>query len=246
MIVLKPAHVLQRLGVLWILGERLLVHIHGGGNVAFEFIHMTNLIPAICAGERGWGVCSDDDAIKVLESVIKSLLLLINDTDTKTDFVCPLKVRGEGEDGQKGLQGVLKTAVAIVQEANAVPEVGIARVGKVCQRALIGLVSLLQLIGHDVTVGEDGPCLAARGVCGDGALQVDDGLVVTLLLGEDGACLRHGADVVGVDGEHSLKGAERFFAIVHGALENAYSKPDGLLCCSDAIGQVGLELQGVS
>lgn len=73
------------------------------------------------------------------------------------------------------------------------------------QSALIRLVSLLKIIGHNVAVCKDSPCFSASGICGNGALEVGDSLRVTLLLREYGTSLSHGTNVCGVDGKDAFE-----------------------------------------
>lgn len=200
MLMLKPTKVLKSFRMFWVLTKSVSVHIQGGWDIALELVDMADLIPTICAGKRGRGISSYYDLVKVPESLIKVLLLLIDDSDAKTYLIGSLKVWGDGEDGQKGFEGVIKTAIPVIQETNAIPKVRISGVRKMAEGTLIGLIGLLEIVGHNVAVGQDGPCLSAGGVCGNSALEVGDGLWVAFFLGKDGSGLGHSADVCGVDG----------------------------------------------
>ena len=60
------------------------------------------------------------------------------------------------EDGGKSLLGVIQGAIAVVEDADAVPELGILLgIGEEIERLLVGSIRLLEVILHEVTVACD-------------------------------------------------------------------------------------------
>lgn len=59
-----------------------------------------------------------------LQALAKLLLLLVDDAQAKVDFVGLFEIRLHAHDLGKGLLGMLEGAVAIVEDANAIPEFG--------------------------------------------------------------------------------------------------------------------------
>jgi hypothetical protein len=75
------------------------------------------------------------------------LLLFINYTKTEVDLVGLLKGWLHAHDLRKGLLGMLEGAIAVVEDTNAVPELGLL--------LIVSLVRIRGLLGMMFTFGSD-------------------------------------------------------------------------------------------
>lgn len=57
-----------------------------------------------------------------IQTLVELLLLLIDYAEAEVDLVGLLKVGLHAHDLRKGLFGVLKRAISIIQDSNAIPE----------------------------------------------------------------------------------------------------------------------------
>lgn len=99
MLMLQPTDILQGLWMFWIFHQGLLVALKGGRYISFQLVDMTNLIPSIGSSKRRRRTGSNDNLVKILESLIKVLLLLIDDADAKAHLIGSFKIRRDGQDG---------------------------------------------------------------------------------------------------------------------------------------------------
>lgn len=109
------------------------------------------------------------------ETLLKLLLLLVNDTESEVDLVCLLEVGLHAHDLREGFLGVLQRAVAIVQDTNAIPKLRLFGVRQVVQGLLVGRVGLLQIVHHEVTMAQAAPDLSIRGLDDEDVPEVLDG-----------------------------------------------------------------------
>jgi len=98
--------------------------------MALLFIDVPKLEPDVSMGERTWGVA--EDAVEAAERLFILVLLFVDDAKMEESLICLLvrydlmpKQRGNEptfvhfEDGCKCLLGVVKGAVAVVENADA-------------------------------------------------------------------------------------------------------------------------------
>jgi hypothetical protein len=72
---------------------------------------------------------------------------------------------------------VIQGTVPVVEDADAIPELGILLgVGQEVESLLVGGVGLLQVVLHEVAMAEGTPYLAVVLLKGEHALEVFDGL----------------------------------------------------------------------
>lgn len=71
---------------------------------------------------------------------------------------------------------MIETAVSIVQNPNAVPKLGVLRVGEEVERLLVGHIRLLEVILHEVAVAHRGPDVTVIRLQFDDALPMVHGL----------------------------------------------------------------------
>ena len=62
---------------------------------------------------------------KILECLLVHSLLFVNHSKAKVDFVALLKVGVHFQDSRESLLSVFVGAISIVEDANAIPQVGI-------------------------------------------------------------------------------------------------------------------------
>lgn len=87
-----------------------------GGSLTMYLKHCDNQHPS----------CSSTQSILTyLQTGRELLLLLVNDAETEIDLVGLLKARLHAHHLRKRLFGVLERAVAIVQNADTIPELGL-------------------------------------------------------------------------------------------------------------------------
>jgi hypothetical protein len=96
------------------------------------------------------------------------LLLFVDYTEPKVDFVGLFEIGLHAHDLRKSFLGMLKRPISIIQDANAIPKFWFLinkvsyvnsgdwfdylRVSQVIQGLLVRRVSLLQVVHHQVTV----------------------------------------------------------------------------------------------
>ena len=104
---------------------------------------MANLEPNVLLRQRPWRVIDNVfEALRrisicgpmprwatttYIQTLVEFLLLLVDYAEAKVDFIGLFKARLHVHDLRKGFLGVLEGAVAIVQDANAVPEFRLLR-----------------------------------------------------------------------------------------------------------------------
>lgn len=57
-----------------------------------------------------------------IEALVILHLLLVDDAESKVDLICLVKARSHAHDLGKGFFGMVQRSVAIVEDANAVPQ----------------------------------------------------------------------------------------------------------------------------
>jgi hypothetical protein len=102
------------------------------------FIHVTNLEPDVLFGQRtrrvGYNVFEALQPVSLnhrclrvdtyVQTLIKLLLLLVDYAETEVYLIGLLEVWLHAHNLRKGLLGMLERAIAVVQDADAVPELG--------------------------------------------------------------------------------------------------------------------------
>lgn len=79
-------------------------------------------------------------------------LLLVYYAEAEVYLMRLVKVGLHLHDLGKGLLGVIEGAIAVVQDADAIPEPGFLRVPKIDKGGLVRIVGLLQVVHHQVAV----------------------------------------------------------------------------------------------
>lgn len=104
---------------------------------------MTDLVPSVGAGERRRRCRSGNSLVEVLKTLVKLGLLLVNYSDAKADFLGALEMWRYLQHRQKRFERIFEASVAIVQKADAVPQIRVLRVRQMTQRTLVCLVRLV-------------------------------------------------------------------------------------------------------
>lgn len=137
-------------------------------------VNMTNLEVDVFLSQWTWRVI--DDVFKALQALIELLLLFVYYSKAEVNFIGLFKVWGHAHDLRKGLLGMVKRPIAIIENANAVPQLGLLwnrtmksathpavkikytnlGISEVIERLLIRSVGFLQVVHHKVAVAWDG------------------------------------------------------------------------------------------
>lgn len=83
---------------------------------------MSDLKPDVFLGQ--WSRRIGDNVLEALEALVILLLLLVDYTQAKVDFICLVEIGLHLHDLRESLLGMLEGAIAIVEDANAIPEFG--------------------------------------------------------------------------------------------------------------------------
>jgi len=103
------------------------------------------------------------------QALLKLLLLLVDDAKSEVNLIGLFKVWLHAHDLREGLFGVLQGAIAVVQNANAIPEFGFLQrlvpgQAKVFSDEPLGLVNSIEPVGMLYTPPADCPSLGSSGL----------------------------------------------------------------------------------
>lgn len=87
------------------------------------------------------------------------MLLFVYDAEPEVDLVGLIEGCVHAHDLTESLLGVLKASVPIVEYADTVPEFWLLRILEVVESLLIGTVSFLEIIHHEVAMTKGTPGL---------------------------------------------------------------------------------------
>lgn len=79
-------------------------------------------------------------------------LLFVYYSEAKVNLVCLFKVGLDLHNLGEGFLGIVVAAIAVVEDANAVPEHGVLGIAEIDQSLLVSVVSLLEIFGHEEAV----------------------------------------------------------------------------------------------
>ena len=85
-------------------------------------MHMSNLKPDVFFCKRSWRI--GHDVFEAFKALIVLLLLLVDYTEAEVDFIGLVKIGLHMHDLREGFFSMLEGAIAIVENANAVPQFG--------------------------------------------------------------------------------------------------------------------------
>jgi hypothetical protein len=118
----QPSKLLENLRVVGIAFKHATVGALRSFELLLLLVDVTDLEPNILFRERTRGV--GDYVFEAVQTLVELLLLLVYYAQAEVDLVCLLEVGLHAHDLGKGLLRVLKGAVAVVQDTNAVPKFG--------------------------------------------------------------------------------------------------------------------------
>lgn len=153
----QATQLLQDLGVVGVDLQNLLVGLLGAVPVLLLLKHRADLEPDVGLGQRVWRV--RQDVLEALQGGRKHALVLVNDTETEVDLVGLVKVGVQVQHTDKGLFSVLQGAVTVVQDTDSVPQLGHIGVVQEVESTLVGSVSPLQVVHHEIAVAQEPPCV---------------------------------------------------------------------------------------
>ena len=125
-----------------------------------------------------------------LKTLGKLLLLLVDDAQPEVNFVGFLKVGLHSHDLGEGLLGMLERPIAIVENTDAVPQLGLLGVRKVVESLLVSTICVLEIVHHQLTVSQIAPYLTIRRLNLEDLSQIVHSFWVLLLSAQ---CARDGA-----------------------------------------------------
>jgi len=146
LLVVEPSQLLQDLGVVGVPIEHTPVGGLGRLKVFLLLVNVTNLEPDVFLGERTRRVV--DDVFEALQTLAELLLLFVDDSETEINLVGLFKFGSHAHDLRESFLGMVEGAIAIIQDADAVPQLRFLGVAQVIEGLLIGSVGLLQVIHH--------------------------------------------------------------------------------------------------
>jgi hypothetical protein len=97
----------------------------GGFELLLLLVDVTDLEPNILFGKRTGRI--GNNVLEAIQTLVELLLLLVYYAEAEVDLVCLLEVGLHSHDLRESLFGVLQRAIAIVQDANAVPQLRLLR-----------------------------------------------------------------------------------------------------------------------
>ena len=221
----QAAQLLQDLGVVGIHLKNLLVRLLGARPVLLLLKHQTNLEPHVGLGERMRWV--GQDVLEALQRARKLALVLVDDSETEVDLVGLVKVRVQVQHTHKRLFGVLQGAVSVVENANAVPQLGHVGVVQVVERPLVCGVSSLQVVHHQVAVAQEPPGVAVFRVERQGLLVELSRLQKMVSRPVDVGQARQGVWVVGVVAQRRVVQQNGLFQVAERLGQRANGQPRG-------------------
>jgi hypothetical protein len=113
--------------------------------------------------------------VEALEGFIVSLELLVNDAEPEIDFIGLFKVLIHPKNAREGLFGVLERAIAIVENADAVPKLCILLwTMEMEEGVLISIICTLKLILHEKAMSEGAPYVAVLVVDLNSTIEIFD------------------------------------------------------------------------
>jgi hypothetical protein len=140
--VMEPAQLLQNLGVVRIALENPMIRGFGvfvlsrpsewgmrrvdGKSDTHIFVllmHVADLEPNVLLGEGRRRVV--DDVLEALEALCVLVARFVDDAQTKVDLVCLFEIGVHVHDMGEGLFGVVQGAVAVIEYAYAIPQLGL-------------------------------------------------------------------------------------------------------------------------
>lgn len=149
----EPSQLLQDLGVVGVPIEDTPVGGLGRLKVFLLLVNVTNLEPYIFLGEGTRRV--SDDVFEALQTLAELLLLLVDDSQAEINLVGLFKLGSHAHDLRESFLCVVEGAIAVIQDADAVPQLRFLGVAQVIKGLLVGGVGLLQVIHHQMAVAYD-------------------------------------------------------------------------------------------
>ena len=110
---------------------------------------------------------------------------------------------------------MLERAVTIVEDADAIPQLGLLGIGEVVEGLLVGRVGLLQIIQHEVAVAQTAPDLSVVRFALEDLVQVLDCIGEIVASAQDGGDGEHGGNGEFVEGENAFVGLNGAILIAH-------------------------------
>jgi hypothetical protein len=87
-----------------------------------------------------------------VKTLLKFGLLLVYYTEAKVDLISLFKVGLDLHDLGKGLFGIVVASIAIVENTDSIPKHGVLGIAQVDKSLLVGVVGLLKVFRHQITV----------------------------------------------------------------------------------------------
>jgi hypothetical protein len=150
LLVVQPSKLLKNLGVVRGVIQHALVSCLGGIKILLLLMNMADLEPDIFLGQRAGRRI--DNVFETIKTLRPFVLLFIYNTQSEVNLICLFKVGLNVHDLRESLFGIVVTTVSVIEDSYSVPQHGVLRISQVNQCLLIGVIRLLEVFCHEVTV----------------------------------------------------------------------------------------------
>jgi hypothetical protein len=223
LLVMQPAKLLKDLCMLRVSVKHTSISRLGIVVIFLLLMDMSNLEPNVLFSQRGrW---HGNNVSETLKTLLILLLLFVDYTEPKVDFVGLFEIGLHAHDLRKSFLGMLKRPISIIQDANAIPKFWFLRVSQVIQGLLVRRVSLLQVVHHQVTVAQTAPNISIISIKLEDVLKILDSLVELLLCPQDAADGIHGRNRSWIGTQCAFVRRHSFFQIAQKLCKTPYLQP---------------------
>lgn len=160
--VVEPTQLLEDFWVAWGFLEGAFVDFFGHGVLAGCFVDHANLEVDVGGTQRFWRTSENDREGSECKIVLP--LLFVQQTQTIIDVGSAMEIGVDLENRLVGFFSVVQRAEAIIEGADAKPQVGVFGVVDIVEGLLVGVVGLFGFVEHQIAMAQTCPAGAVGGV----------------------------------------------------------------------------------
>lgn len=147
--------------------------------VLLLLIDVSNLEPNVHLAERMRRI--SQDLVKTFERLLVALKLLVNDAEPEINLIRLFEIGIHMKDARKGFFGMLEGAIAVVEDADAIPQLCVFLwMREMEEGVLIGLIGRLEFVLHKEAMAERAPDVTILVINLNCAIEILDGTWIIL------------------------------------------------------------------